>query len=75
MVENVSMLPDELFLKNLEEDERKGRELNERAEVCEDCLYWHSSNKRVGQCRRYAPTPQKWPHTERDDWCGEYVEA
>lgn len=30
-----------------------------------------------GMCRRYAPQPsaftQQWPHTDRNDWCGEFL--
>ena len=30
-----------------------------------------------GMCRRYAPQPsaftQQWPHTDKIDWCGEFL--
>jgi hypothetical protein len=37
---------------------------------CGTCRWWEA-NDPIG-CRRYAPDIEGWPHTEPEDYCGEW---
>jgi len=47
---------------------------------CEQCRWWLKGQSAVlGECRRMPPhpadnmtEPRWWPHTLRNDWCGEF---
>ncbi len=48
--------------------------------TCATCVYFSKTEfnnkevKDIKECRRKAPdnTPDKWPYTKEDRWCGEY---
>jgi hypothetical protein len=60
--------------------------MSERRPVCAQCIYWKveqsAGQQSVGHCHRYPPAvvanphsgtmAQKFPTTERGQWCGEW---
>jgi len=47
---------------------------------CCDCAFWIRTDKKGGNCRRRAPRPSsdadeiaRWPRTNDDDGCGEWL--
>ena len=39
---------------------------------CRTCMWYAQKAKRVGRCRRHAPTMNGYPVVYEIDWCGDH---
>lgn len=63
----------------------KGGAMSVNGMQCNRCKWWQPRRDRYGGglCKRYPPTPfslrqtydVRWPETQKEDWCGEYLQS